>query len=1405
MNKKITKRAPNARLHPILLGLGFVPAALFGPAAHADINVDTTVTVPGSQSSPWNVGSLLRVGNNGAGRLTIAGGGIVTSTSGQIGFAPTADGLVTVTGAGSAWNMTGALTVGMFGRGELQLRSGATMTTAGLGSIAEVVGGTGLVSLDGTGTSWANAGGLYVGREGSGSLSIAGGARVELNGLIVGQGRDAVGNLVVSGGASRLVDASTTTVGTFGRGTARLEAGATAQSQSLMIGFADKNSGVIITGAGSRWDVDGALNVGFQGSGSLALADGGKLTSASGSIGSLAAGTGSVTLTGAGTNWTTTGAVRVGDGGNGTLTLSNGATLNTTNSLLAFGKTGTATVTGAGSTWTDSGSLTIGLTTQGRLDVLDGGTVNVATASITSAAGSSGTLLVSGASSLFNASGTVYVGRTGATGVATLTDGGTLRTGGGFNSVTLIDGTLNIGAAAGTAAAAAGKLDTSYAHFAGSSRLVFNHTSGDLTLATGLNSNAATGPAIVQLAGTTRLTGNSYGYKSGVDVRGGTLLVDGMLGASSVGVAAGGRLGGTGSVLGAVTIADGATLVAAQGKTLGVGSLSLADGARLDMTLGAPAAQALVSVFGDLRLAGTLDLSRSGAAFGSGVYRLIDYTGALTGPGLALGALPVGLAADNAAVQTAVAQQVNLVVGNGSPNQPGLQFWNGGKSAADGAVASGAGTWSATGTNWTNASGVQTSAWAGGMAVFQGNGGAVQIEAPLSVAGLQVAAGAYSFGGAALRLAAPETVVRVGDGGASGGAVATTIAAALEGPGRLVKTDLGTLILTGNNSHAGGTSIKAGILQIASDASLGAAGGGLSLDGGTLKLGGALTSARDVQFGAGGATLDTSGHDALLSGAVAGVGAATLAKRGAGMLTFAGAGTGLGAVTVESGILRIDGGFGAPVLVQSGAQLQGRGTVGSTTVASGAIVAPGNSIGTLTINGDFVQQAGSTYRVELAPNGQTDRLEISGRATLQGGTLSVAKAAGTYAPGSKFTVLHAGGGLTGTYASFEQNQPFVDFKLNYGANDLVLEVRRNDANFCDVSAGANQCAVARSAQKLGDGKRVYDAIVALPNVTAAQQAFDLLSGEVHAAARTALLEDGRLLREALATRLRGAAASGNAAGWTGWAQAAGVTGRNAGDGNAAELEREHRGIQAGGDIALGPGWRVGAAVALGRIDVDVAARRSSAKVEGRQIALYLGRQIDALGLRLGLVQSRYSVDSHRAIAFTNFNEQADARYTTSSRQLFGELGWRLDLDGAELEPFAALAATRLGSARFAETGAANAALDGSTGSQDLTLASMGVRGHADWNLAAGTLRLQGTLAWQRAGGAARHGAAELGFAAGGPAYGVTGAALARNSAVADLGLSLRHGADSSFGVAYAGQWSGQSRDHGLRLSVEHRF
>lgn len=88
-----------------------------------------------------------------------------------------------------------------------------------------------------------------------------------------------------------------------------------------------------------------------------------------------------------------------------------------------------------------------------------------------------------------------------------------------------------------------------------------------------------------------------------------------------------------------------------------------------------------------------------------------------------------------------------------------------------------------------------------------------------------------------------------------------------------------------------------------------------------------------------------------------------------------------GTTTVFGGTMRIDGALGGSIKVEANGRLQGVGTVGS--VINNGVISPGNSIGTLTIDGDYIGQGG-VLEIEAFlgdDDSHTDRLVITGNSS----------------------------------------------------------------------------------------------------------------------------------------------------------------------------------------------------------------------------------------------------------------------------------------------------------------------------------------------------------------------------------------------------------------------------------------
>ena len=225
------------------------------------------------------------------------------------------------------------------------------------------------------------------------------------------------------------------------------------------------------------------------------------------------------------------------------------------------------------------------------------------------------------------------------------------------------------------------------------------------------------------------------------------------------------------------------------------------------------------------------------------------------------------------------------------------------------------------------------------------------------------------------------------------------ISANLTGTGNLSKSGAGTLILGGNNSHAGGTTVMSGTLALNSANALGS--GTLTLSGGALDLR-SQTVSNNVSLSSDSTVTATDG---AIAGDIAGSG--QLSKTGNGTVTLSGNNTYAGGTTVSAGTLALNSG-----------NALGSGTV---TLAGGSLDVKSQTVAkdiTLTANSSVAGTNGAITGVisgdKTLTKVGTGTLTLSGINTFTGGTLVNAGTLQVNGSIQGNVVVSAGGTLAGS-------------------------------------------------------------------------------------------------------------------------------------------------------------------------------------------------------------------------------------------------------------------------------------------------------------------------------------------------------------------------------------------------------
>lgn len=569
--------------------------------------------------------------------------------------------------------------------------------------------------------------------------------------------------------------------------------------------------------------------------------------------------------------------------------------------------------------------------------------------------------------------------------------------------------------------------------------------------------------------------------------------------------------------------------------------------------------------------------------------------------------------------------------------------------------------------------------------------------------------------------------------------------------------------------------------------------------------------------------LDQRGGSAVLSGvlsdAVPGTPGQLIIANSefGGSITFSGANTYTGPTTVERGAtLLVNGSIVSPLTVAG--TLGGSGVVGNATIAGG-VLSPGNSIGTLTVNGNLTFTPGSVYFVEIAPNA-ADRTNVTGGASLQG-TAIASFASGNYTPAPQL-LLSAAGGRTGTFGNLVTLglPPGLSASLSYTPTDVMLNLTAVLGTGTTLTANQSNVASAIN-NSFNTGNSLPGNMAGLFNQSGQTLAASLnsLSGEAQSGAQVAAFGYGNLfLNTVLATasgsgsgsgarqgvqyasltaaeaepaprRLRGWLSGFGGYGWLGGTPSNGSSG----------VQTSAQGIAAGADWSFDHGL-LGLAVSGGTSNWFLDNSLGNGRANVFQVGLYGRAMLDPVYVAAAAAWGRQDVSVQRPVAFLSDWLGSSYAATTWSGRL--EAGHRITLQEHGLTPFAAVQGQVFNMPGFCETSQVNSG------------AALCYSGNATWSLRS-ELGLEldaglGTILGSRASLGARlawaheyqtTGAVSAWFQSlPGANFTVSGAPLPRDAGIVrvtsnlqlDEAWSLRLQADAEFGNNY-GSIAGTAR------------
>lgn len=261
-----------------------------------------------------------------------------------------------------------------------------------------------------------------------------------------------------------------------------------------------------------------------------------------------------------------------------------------------------------------------------------------------------------------------------------------------------------------------------------------------------------------------------------------------------------------------------------------------------------------------------------------------------------------------------------------------------------------------------------------------------------------------------------------------------------------------------------------------------------------------------------------------------------------------------------------------------------------------------------------------------------------------------------------------------------------------------------------------------------------------------------------------------------------------------WVQAIGNSGSLAKQLGDFALKHSTKGLMLGTDWAVSPDWR------LGIIGSKTQTRMDSYQFDGALDSWLAGayalRQDGPLALRLGAVYGSHDGSTKRHVAFNGFRDRLKGRYDATTQQVFGQVGYNLDIGHFDIEPYVQVGYQRYRRDAYTEKGG-DAALQYNGQAQEHYSSDLGLRLARPLVFDRG-MRLTPRLdvGWKHLYGNVR-GTSHQRLVSGGGTYTIEGVELDRDSVLLQAGLDVAVSPRHTFGLSYSGETGQDNRNGSL--------
>lgn len=511
-------------------------------------------------------------------------------------------------------------------------------------------------------------------------------------------------------------------------------------------------------------------------------------------------------------------------------------------------------------------------------------------------------------------------------------------------------------------------------------------------------------------------------------------------------------------------------------------------------------------------------------------------------------------------------------------------------------------------------------------------------------------------------------------------------------------------------------------------------------------------------------------------------------------------------------------------LLNPGAKLSGNSTFDMTAgslFTNHGTLAPGNSIGTITVNGDYMQTSSGRLMIEFAANGDHDVFAVTGNADLAG-ALTLAPMADWYSSAwSTATndvvqaVAQTGGFDSVTLA---RTSPTIGFSaVPLGGHRYILAGSRSENAYSQYGQDANGWAAGQALQRLADhgpvaAQSFFRALdFSALNGSEVTQALSLVSPASYSAGLAASLQRER---DAMSTALLGfgqAVRTGGSA-WKGYAVAFGGKGNQDARNSTVGYDAATYGLVIGSGRRLGS--RSDASMAL---HMDIADQSVNLKSpqwgKGKSTAFGVGAHLQYQanefagpyaygGIRFGIEQG--SMD--RKVAVGDYYAAHSADWTGHSMSAHTGLGYRWRLSPAwSAGPFMSLNYASVFRPGVTESGPAATRLHLDSQRMDALRSSIGMAGSMMVPSRHGEVTAYARVGWEHEWmerDVTQTAAFEVWPAA---SFQTTSAVLPRNGASLHAGLNWQRSVRYTVSAELGGRWGSGYKALQGQLSMRWTF